>query len=553
MGVIANQLGQPQGAVELIGKAIKLRPSSAHYHANLGLALQASGRLDDAIASYRQALSIGKESANTLNNLGNALAAKGQLEEAEDHYRRALRLEPGNAQTHNNLGNVLMKWERTDEAAGQFREALRLQPSYVEAHFNLGNLFYQLGEVDQALIHYREAVTLNPNHDGTHSNLGALFEAIDQYDHAEKHLREAVRLKPASADAHNNLAAVLRVLGKTEESFRHYDTALSNDPGNANAHHNKALALLATGRLEEGWREYEWRFKRKESRGLPSLPCPVWEGSPFEQQTLLVCAEQGVGDEIMSASCYTDLIPRVRRCLIQCDPRLESLLTRSFPQATFRGAPRDDFSWFHQDPSPDAFIMAGSLPRYLRSDQASFPDHHGYLVPDPERQKLWRQRVNDLGDGIKVGISWRSKQLSLAMVKHHTLLSQWKPILKVPGIRFVNLQYDDCRKELESVRKATGVTIHTWDDLDLFNDFEAVAALTSVLDLVITAPTSVADMAGALGVEVWMFYHSPDYKNLGEKDFPWYPRTKVLYRGVGGTWDAVLKTAAEQLKTFKPE
>lgn len=111
---------------------------------------------------------------------------------------------------------------------------------------------------------------------------------------------------------------MLRVLGKTEKSFRHYDTALSNDPGNANAHHNKALALLATGRLEEGWREYEWRFKRKESHGLPSLPCPAWEGSPFEQQTLLVGAEQGVGDEIMSASCYTDLIPRVRRCLIYC-------------------------------------------------------------------------------------------------------------------------------------------------------------------------------------------------------------------------------------------
>jgi hypothetical protein len=242
----------------------------------------------------------------------------------------------------------------------------------------------------------------------------------------------------------------------------------------------------------------------------------------------------------MFSSCYADLIARAGHVIIECDPRLVGLFARSFPTATVRaagGAP-DDF---------DVHVAAGSLPLHLRRALADFPARPGWLVPDPGRVASLRARIAALGPGPVVGIAWRSGLITPERAGLYTQLADWGPVFAAPGVRFVNLQYDDCAAELAAAGARFGVTVHRWPDLDLRNDLEGAAALTASLDLVLTAGTSVAEMAGALGVPVWRFGACGEWTALGAAVRPWYPSMRSFTPAPGEGMAGVLARMGREL------
>jgi hypothetical protein len=174
--------------------------------------------------------------------------------------------------------------------------------------------------------------------------------------------------------------------------------------------------------------------------------------------------------------------------------------------------------------------------------------HPGYLVPDPQRCALWHRRLACLGPGLTVGIAWRSQLLTARRRASYTSLAQWGPLLTLPGVHWINLQYDDCASELAEARQRWGVTIHTWEELDLFHDLDGVAALMGALDLVIVPETAVTALAGSIGQPGWQLsLYNGKWDALGTEVSPWFPSMRVFRQPQPGDWESVIQRVATEL------
>jgi hypothetical protein len=261
-----------------------------------------------------------------------------------------------------------------------------------------------------------------------------------------------------------------------------------------------------------------------------------------------VYGEQGLGDEIMFASCVPDAIRDVGHCVIECAPKLEPLFRRSFPAATVYAATDGTVPGPVRERGIDCEVPAGSLPLYYRSTVQAFPAHTGYLKADPERIERWRARLESLGGaGFNIGISWRGGSHKTRRPLRSVALDRWGPILQVPGTNLVSLQYDAVPDELAELDRQ-GITLTHWPDA--ISDYEETAALVSAVDLVISVCTAVIHLGGALGRPVWvMAPYSPEWRyGFSGTAMPWYPAVRVYRQPQFGAWDPVIADVAVALR-----
>jgi predicted O-linked N-acetylglucosamine transferase (SPINDLY family) len=251
LGVIAQQRGQSDTAIDLIGRALAIRPDYAEAHNNLGNAFKGRGRLDEAIVSYKRALSLKADYAEAHNNLGTALKAQGKLVDAVASYERALALKPDYAEAHNNVANALVDQGKANEAVARYTRALALRPDYFEAHNNLGTALTELRRPDEAIAHLERAVALKPSFAEAHNNLGNALRSQGKAIEATACYERALSLKPDYAEAHNNLGAVLQEQGMLDDSVVHYERALALKPEYAETHTNLGTLLLLKNKPDE--------------------------------------------------------------------------------------------------------------------------------------------------------------------------------------------------------------------------------------------------------------------------------------------------------------
>ncbi|WP_434624108.1 tetratricopeptide repeat protein [Azospirillum sp. B2RO_4] len=505
LGVLHHQRGRDADAVRLIGQAIARRPKMAEQHANLGLALHALGRLAEAEAEYRRALALREAYAEAHNSLGSALQEQDRLAEAASHYRRALDLDAGYAEAWANLGTLLRAQDDYAEAEAALRHALQLDPGHATALTNLGVVLKETGRTGEA-----EAAHL-----------------------------EALRLAPGDAETMVNLALLREAQGRGEEAEALYRNALVHAPGFALARWNLALRLLGRGRLAEGWDEYEARFASRRVSAGRSLALPAWDGAAGRR--VLVWREQGLGDELMFGTALPDLAARLgpAALVVEVDARLTGLVSRALPGVTVRAETTDPTD-------AEAHLPMGSLPRLLRPTLADFPARPSWLAPDPARAMEWAERLAELGPGLRVGICWGSQNMLGERKASYTALADWAPLLTLPGLIPVTLQYDGREAEIAEVETRLGIRILRWPDTDLKNDLEGVAALIANLDLVVTVASSVGEMAGALGVPVWRFGPAGDWTALGSCVRPWFPSMRLWSTRPGeGLADILVRMAAD--------
>ncbi|MCW2239740.1 tetratricopeptide repeat protein [Azospirillum canadense] len=508
LALLLRSLRHPE-AEGCLRRALQDTPADATLAAELGLLLLEAGRVAEAGAAMATALEAGAEGSILRLILGTALAGQRQHGQAADQFRGAVALAPGMAAAWAGLGSALEALDRLDAAAAALRRALRLNPQDAAVRTALGAILRTLGRDGDAELELRHALALATNQAAAYANLGALL--LHRKDDA---------------------AAELSL-----------DRALALDPALAEAQLNRGILHLTRGDLPAGWRSYGWRFAARRN-AVPHDDLPLWAGEPLAGRCIVVTAEQGVGDELMFASALPDLIAMAGRVIVECDARLVSLFTRSFPQATVRprGSPAGD---------AELRIPAGSLPQIVRDRLSAFPTRPSWLVPDPDRVVVWGRRLAALGPGLRVGIAWRSGLMTTERRAAYTRLDQWGPLAAVPGLRLVNLQYDDCAAELDEAERRFGVPIHRWPDLDLKDDFEGTAALTANLDLVIAPAVSSAELAGALGGPVWRFGHR-DWTQLGTGVRPWYPSMRLFGPRAGESMGDVLARMAIEITRFAP-
>ena len=266
-------------------------------------------------------------------------------------------------------------------------------------------------------------------------------------------------------------------------------------------------------------------------------------------KSVLIMREQGLGDEIRWSSCYRDVISESKHCTIQCDQRLAPILKRSLAEAEiFPAEPKNSPQVLPAEDSYEIKLLAGDLPARFRRKIQDFPDRKSFLVVDPQKASLWKNRLDELGGNLKIGICWRSDVVDWYRMRtaFYTHIDEWEGILTVPGATFINLHYGNYAYELEQAKELFGVPIHTWPDLDLRDDLDSVFALISELDLVITVQTAVWNMAGAVGTETWAVLHPIMY--LGTDHVPWYKSVKPVKHNLGDSSEIVLGRIAAQLR-----
>lgn len=518
------------------------------------LALYTSGRVHEAVPLLQQVCAKDRRDAAAWSMLGTIHASQADYGEAERCFGQVVVLQPKSADAHYNLARCLELQGRYEAAEAAYRRALKFgRAKQPDTCNNLGNVYRQLGRYEDALDYYRQALAADPRHALALNNQGVALQALSCFDAARDSYGAALAVRPDYADPHYNLGNLHKAQGRYEEALAEYDAALRIDPQHPQAHWNKALTLLALGRLEHGWQEYEWGFAAGE-RGSAYSPYPLWDGKPLDGRHILIQSEQGIGDEIMFASCIPDAMGGAGRCVVECDPRLASLFARSFPGAQVIGRAKDDQqAWLSKVRDMDVKLSAGSLPRIYRSTMDAFPRHHGYLAPDPALAARWRERLGQTGSGMKVGISWRGGGNEQVRRQRTLDLAAWRPVLRLPDVTFINLQYDLRPGELERAAQDMQVMVHHWAESNLFTDLESVAALMACLDMIVSVDNSTVHLAGALGRPVLALLPLiADWRwMVGREDSPWYPSVKLLRQPAAGEWGPVLDRVVSEINVCR--
>jgi len=522
--------------MERIQRAIALDGTVVTFHNNLGNVLKDQGKLDQALACYRRALELKPDYALAHNNLGLVLSGQGNLDGAVACYRRATELKPDFAEAHNNLGTALMHLGKLDEAVASFRRALELKPDYTEAHNNLGNAFEHQGKLDEAVACFRRALELKPDYAQVHNNLGVALQERGTLDEAVACYRRALELKPDYPEAHNNLGNALKEQGTLDKAVACYRRALELKPDYAEAHTDLAIACLLTGDWRRGWPEYQWRWQTK-GFAARRFGQPLWNGESLAGKTILLHAEQGLGDTIQ----FIRYAPMVKRyggtVVVECQKPLLALL---------EGSPGVDHLIGQGDrlPAFDVHAPLLSLPLVLQTSLATIPASIPYLFPKAAIVERWRKTLVEI-DGFKIGITWQGNPTFRGDRCRSIPLRWFAPLAQVPGVRLLSLQKGAGAEQLAEVGDLFEVT----ELGSRLHDFADTAAVMKNLDLVITSDTGPAHLAGALGVPVWVaLSFVPDWRWLLDRgDSPWYPTARLFRQREPGDWHAVFEEIKKAL------
>ncbi len=538
LGRLLFERGEAALSIEYLTAAAQRDPSQAVYHAGLAEALQSLGRLNEAVEHYRTAVTLRPNYAEAHINLGNTLLAAQRPIEAVASYREAIRSKPESAIAHSCLGAALENQGQLDEAIACFRRALELRPNFAQALSNLGTALRKQTRFDEAIAPLRRAIELAPRMVAAHNNLGAVYRSLGRIDEAQQCYEKALSIEPEVPQSHSNLAMILMDQGKMPEAISRLDEALRLNPECAEARFSQAMALLSLGRFREGWQAYEYRIRCRRPDIL-QLEQPMWDGSELGERTLLVHAEQGLGDMLQFVRYVPLLADRARHVLAAVPKTLIPLLTQSgFSNLVPREGPLPPF---------DVHLPLMSLPYLLGTELETIPHDIPYLSADPAREQRWGERLAAY-DGLRVGIAWHGSPVFHGNALRSIPLARFGPLGSIPGVRLFSLQKGEGSQQAAQADAPAGLV--TFDDLDLEGGaFLDTAAVIRHLDLVITCDTSIAHLAGALGAKVWVaLQFGPDWRWLLEReDSPWYPTMRLFRQRQFDDWSHPMDRIASEL------
>ena len=412
------------------------------------------------------------------------------------------------------LGMALFGMLEYRDARHLLRQLVHVQPQRAKNHWAMASTIMALGDVRLSIAAATRAVALGPGEEANWMSLAL-----------------CLTWQP---DAVNAVKAAHIAL----------DLASKDGPPSEKAKHNASLVLLAAGQLDPGWHYHESRIACYPDKYPVPAGIPRWQGEPLEGKSILIFAEQGMGDEFVFSTCYRDVIRRARRTIIATRPKLVRLMQRSFPGAevVVRG---DDLPG-----APDWFEYAGSLPRYFRRNRADF-DVSPPLRADSAKVRRWRDWLDGLGPGPKIGFFWRSGPVRPQREPDIPCLGDWAPVLSVGGAVFVTLQDGNPDADIEGFRQRYGITLHQPPDIDLRNDLDDIAALASGLDLTIAILGSVPHMVAALGCPCWLLMRPGEplgLFGLDRRGFPFHPTAKTFIKDHKDGWAHVMQEVAQGLR-----
>jgi tetratricopeptide (TPR) repeat protein len=530
--VAAVRADRPQEGAELAIDALKMDERCGVAWHILAVCREKSDDFTSALKCYETALDLNPDEPEIANDLGRLAYRMGFLAEAEWLFRDYIAKVPGSSDGANNLANAQRDQFRFEEAIETVRVAIHANPESALLWNTLGTILAEQGEMEKSVIFFEESM----------------------------------RLDPKFPKSRYNRANALLALGDPQKALIDCQAALKITTLDSEVSMMKLAAatmLIAGGELGSGWDAYEARLEPHYADVTHfAVDRPEWTPEmDLEGRRILLIGEQGLGDEILFSNLIPDMIEAVGptgKVLVAIEHRLVSLYQRSFPGAeigphvtlkvdhhTVRGARFADME------TVDAWAPIASPLRRFRRRVDDFPDHARLLTPDPARVAHWSGVLKAEAAGRKTaGIVWKSLVKATARSRHFSPFDAWEPVLRTPGVLFVNLQYGDSAEEIAYAKAAFGVQVWTPPGIDLKNDLDDLAALCAALDLMIGPANAATNIAAAVGAPTWLISTPGAWPKLGTDRYPWYPSVRVFNPPAYNEWTPVMVELGEALKAL---
>jgi len=537
-----HQQGKLREAEKRYARILKAAPDNFDALHLLGLIKAQSGHIGEAYRLITAALKIVPNAPDALLNLANVLHTLKRDDEALACLDKVLALRPGDPGALHNRGDALLALKRPAEALACFDQVLALDPRHVEAWLNRGSALAALDRQPEALAAFDAALALAPSHAGAHYNRGTALTVLGRDDEALAAFDQALRLAPDYAKAWNNRGRALQALNRHDEAVESFGQAIASHKDDADAHYNRALSLLSLGEIRRGFEEYEWRWKRSGMTDTRrSHRGPLWLGEyPLGGKTILLHAEQGLGDTVLFVR-YAPLLARAgAKVLLQVQPELKPLLAKLEGVAAC-------YARGETLPAYDVHCPLGSLPLVFKTELAGIPAAVPYLHADEARIGNWRQRIEAL-PGKRVALAWAGNAQQ-ANDRNRTIgLARLEPLLALDGFSFLSIQRDLREGDAALLTRHPRV-LHLGEQL---TDMADTAAVLAAADLLISVDTSVANLAGSLATPAWiMLTYAPDWRWLTRGEHtPWYPQARLFRQKAAGDWASVINAVGDALAQF---
>ena len=541
LGICVLARGQFIRAVELLSQSIELDPDQPPAHANLGRALTGLGRGDEALASFDRATAAAPGYIDAWIERGNTLMALGRIAESLTSFDAALSADPHHVGALNNRSAALRELKRYDEALACLQRAHEIAPDKLDTLLNLSTALRNAGRDEASIACIDRILARDPRHAPALSNRANALANLRRHDEALTTLDQAIAIAPGLASAWVNRGNVLAALCRHDDAHASFQHALMITPESAATRWNASLLELLLGHFSSGWQRYEsrWSMPSFESRRHTHLP--VWQGdADLRNKRVVLWHEQGFGDTLQF-SRYTIMVAALGAVVVlEVQPALKALLAQSLRGIAMVVATGEPIA------PCDFATPLMSLPFVFGTQTTTIPFVPAYLTADPHRIANWAQRLGPRRRRLRIGVTFsgnathkNDRERSLPATLFASSCDDAELFIIQKGLRHAD--------ELACSR-LPGIS-YVGDEL---KDFGDTAALIANLDLVISADTAVAHLAGAMGKPVWVLLPAnPDWRwQLERADSSWYPTATLFRQPHPGDWDSVFQRVAQTLAAF---
>jgi tetratricopeptide (TPR) repeat protein len=522
---------------------LKLRSRVPHSRIQLRLAEDAfqRGLLEQARKHALVALEVSPKDVRALSLLASIAADERRINEGLRWAEAAIAENPRCVEAHYAAGRLWDLSARPDRAEASYRQVIQFDPDHAKAHNNLGRIHSLRGQFAEAIACYQEALRIDPAQPEANQNYATLTGNADAREAAIQGYLRQTQTDPTDARAFASLANILSGSGRYMEALALVDRALSIDPERAEAHYARSLLLLALGDYAAGWKEYEWRWRLNNLFSDPAyrFPTPLWDGRRMEGGAILLHGELAFGDALQFVRYAPLVAERCEAVVFECSPQLKSLFERveGIARVVVPGEALPPF---------DAHLALSDLPRIFGTTLQTIPWRGPYIAADRGRAADWSRLIGtEASARFKVGIVWSGNQLAANNRDRSVNLEILAPLQEMPAAAFFSLQ-----KGNAGAPCPTAGSLRVIDHTTRLEDFSDTAAFISCLDLVITVDTSVAHLAGAMGMPVWVLLNrTADWRyHLERSDNPWYPSMRLYRQSSEGEWTEVIDRVAHDLR-----
>lgn len=540
--------------------ALAIMPGRPSIQFNLSVVLFQLQRFAEARQLCELLIAAEPRNVAAQTHLGNCLARQNATDQALLAYAQALRLQPDHVEALVNRGNLLFKMGRFSEAFDDHDRALQLDPAMAEVHYNRGRVLREMQRPEEALLSYQQVKAPQGQFSDLDYDVGNVLLDLGRYSEAEACYQRAIKLQPDRAALWNALAVLRQEEVRLAEAKVCFEKALELDPQSPEVRYNATHLRLLCQEFEQAWPDYEYRFDVPASRAtLRRDPESVklfeagsrWRGPQYlRSRSVAVWAEQGIGDQLLFSTLLPELIATGQSLVYEVDQRLMPAYQRAFPQMRFTP--------LGEPPSlalrnADAVVMAGSLPGMFRRKPADFAQQPRKLLSAlPTRVGHYAGLLRSNSTKLSVALSWRSTRDGRQGREKSASLEAFAPLLNLPGVQFVDIQYGDTADERAKLARDHGGILRHFNEVDYFHDLEEVLAIIEACDLLITTSNANAHLAGILGKPVWLLYpggrapfhywaHSGDHRCL------WYPSMEIMAGPELPDWSSLVRFAVTKI------